>query len=143
MARPTGVTILAVLGFLLAAFSLLAACVMFAVGAVGIAGMSKGSSMGGGMLVTLGAFAGVFCLILAVLYVVSGVGLLKLAGWGRILTIILVVLSILLSVRGLIMGLTHVAAPAIAIQIITIVIDAWILAYLFKPHVKQAFTQSA
>ena len=143
MARPTVVTILAVLGFILGGLTLLAACVMFAVGAAGIAGMAGGHAMGGGMLATLGAFAGVFCLVFAILYIVSGVGLLKLAGWGRILTIILVVLSILLSVRGLIMGLTHVAAPAIAIQIITIVIDAWILAYLFKPHVKQAFTQSA
>lgn len=143
MARPTGVTILAVLGFVLAAFSLLAACVMFAVGAAGIAGMAGGHAMGGGMLATLGAFAGVFCLIFAILYIVSGVGLLKLRGWGRVLTIILVALSILFSVRGLIVGLTHVSTPAIAIQIITIVIDVWILAYLFKPHVKQAFTQSA
>ena len=143
MARPTGVTILAVLGFLLGALSLLAALVMFALGAAGIASMAGGRAMGGGMLATLGAFAGVFCLIFAILYIVSGVGLLKLRGWGRLLTVILVVLSILLSVRGLIVGLTHVSVASIAIQIITIVIDGWILAYLFKPHVKQAFTQSA
>ena len=143
MGRPTGVTVLAVLGFVLAGLSLLAACVMFALGAAGIAGMTRGGTVGGGMLATLGAFAGVACLVFAVLYGASGVGLLKLRGWGRLLTIILVAISLLLGVRGLLMGVAHGFGVAVVWQIITIAIDAWILVYLFKPHVKQAFGQSA
>src|SRR6185437_1629893 len=143
MARPTGVTILAVLGFILAGLMLLAACIMFAVGAAGIATMAGGHAMGGGMLATLGAFAGAACLIFAVLYILSAVGLLKLRSWGRLLTIVLVAISLLLGIRGVVMGAAHGLGSPVISQIIIIAIDAWVLVYLFKPHVKQAFGQSA
>ena len=143
MERPTGVTILAVLGFILAGLMLLAACIMFAVGAAGIAGMTRGGTVGGGMLATLGAFAGVFCLVFAVLYILSAVGLLKLRGWGRLLTIVLVAISLLFGIRGVVMGVAHGFGSPVVSQIIVIAIDAWILVYLFKPNVKQAFGQGA
>jgi|SRR5690348_5408141 len=88
MARPTGVTILAVLSFLGAGLSLLGACFMFVVGAAGMAAMAGGRAMGG-PFAALGAFAGVALLLFGVLYIVNGVGLLKLRPWGRLLTIIL------------------------------------------------------
>lgn len=140
MARPTGVTILAVLSFLGAGLLLLGACIMFVVGAAGLAAMAGGRGMGG-PFAALGAFAGVACLIFAVIYIVNGVGLLKLRSWGRLLTIVLVALSFLFGLRGLLMGLMHVRVALIVWQLILLAIDVWILVYMFKPHVKQAFGQ--
>lgn len=142
MARPTGVTILAVLSFLGAAVLLLGACVMFAVGAAGIAAMAGGRGMGG-PFAALGAFAGVAFLIFGALYIVNGIGLLKLRAWGRLLTIILVAISLVFAVRGLLLVVMHMNIELAIWQLIIIAIDAWILMYLFKPHVKQAFGQSS
>ncbi|HLW81850.1 MAG TPA: hypothetical protein VKS20_07405 [Candidatus Acidoferrales bacterium] len=142
MERPTGVTILAVLSFLGAGLLLLGACVMFLMGAAGLAGMAGGHGIGG-PLAALGAFAGVACLILAVLYVVNGVGLLKLRGWGRLLTIILVGLGVIFGVLGLFRQLVGMHIVLLVWQLIILAIDVWILVYMFKPHVKAAFGQSA
>jgi hypothetical protein len=142
MERPTGVTILAVLGFLLAAVSLLAACAMFLMGAAGLAGLAGGRGIGG-PLAALGAFAGVACLIFAALYVISSVGLLKLRGWGRLLTIVLVALSIVFGITGLFRAMAPMHAGMIIWELIILAVEVWIIAYLFKPHVKAAFGQTA
>jgi hypothetical protein len=142
MERPAGVTILAVLSFLGAGLLLLGACVMFLMGAAGLAGMAGGRGLGG-PLAALGAFAGVACLILAVLYIVNGVGLLKLRGWGRLLTIILVGLGVIFGVLGLFRQLVGMHIVLLAWQLIILAIDVWILVYMFKPHVKAAFGQTA
>jgi hypothetical protein len=139
MARPTGVTVLAVLGFILGALSLLAALAMFLAGAAGLAAMSGGGGSMAGMLGALGAFAGVVCLIFTVLYVLSGIGLLKLANWGRILTIVLVVIGLAFAVIGALPAMTGFHIGILIRQLIFIALDAWILMYLFKPYVKQAF----
>jgi hypothetical protein len=142
MERPTGVTILAVLSFLGAGLLLLGACVMFLMGAAGLAGMAGGHGIGG-PLAALGAFAGVACLIFAVLYIVNGVGLLKLRGWGRLLTIVLVAISVLFGVMGLFRAFVPMHIVLLVWQLIILAIDVWILVYMFKPHVKAAFGQSA
>ncbi len=142
MTRPTGVTILAVLSFLGAALFVLGGCVMLALGAAGVAAMAGGRGMGG-PFAALGAFAGVALLIFAALYIVNGVGLLKLRPWGRLLTIILVAISLAFAVRALLLVVMHLNIALVIWQLIICGIDAWILAYMFKPHVKQAFGQSA
>lgn len=142
MARPTGVTILAVLSFLGAGLFLLGACIMFVVGAAGMAAMAGGRAMGG-PFAALGAFASVALLVFGVLYIVNGIGLLKLRAWGRLLTIILVALSFLFGLRGLLISAMHVQMGLVVWQLIILAIDVWILVYMFKPHVKQAFGQGA
>ena len=139
MARPTGVTILAVLGFLCGAVTLLAALGMFVMGTVGMAAMSRGAGSMAGFLGALGAFAGVALLVFAGLYVACGVGLLKLANWARLLTIVLVAIGLVFAVIGALHAMMGFHIGALIWQLIVIAIDAWILMYLFKPHVKQAF----
>ena len=139
MARPTGVTILAVLGFICAAFALLAALGMFLAGSIGLATMSRGGGPMAGILGTVGALAGVVFLIFAALYVICGVGLLKLANWGRLLTIILVAIGLAFEVMGVLRALMPMHPGSVVWNLILIAIDVWILMYLFKPHVKQAF----
>src|SRR5579864_6566619 len=140
MARPTGVTILAVLSFLAAGLCLLAAAGMFLIGSsAGLAAMAgRGGSMGG-PLAAMGAFAGIACLILAALCLVNGIGLLKLRGWARLLTILLTLLGIVFEVMGIVRAMAPMMMVLIVWDLILIAIDAWILMYLFKPHVKAAF----
>ena len=140
MARPTGVTILAVLSFIGAILMVIGAAVMFLVGSsAGIAAMAGRGGNIGGPLAAMGAFAGIACLILAVLYVVNGVGLMKLRAWARLLTILLVLLGIVFEVMGIARALSGMHVGIIVWELILIAIDAWILMYLFKPHVKAAF----
>ena len=140
MARPTGVTILAVLSFLGAALLLLGAAGMFLLGSsAGMAAMAgRGGNMGG-PLAAMGAFAGIACLILAALYLVNGIGLLKLRGWARLLTILLVLLGIIFGVLGIVRAMAPMMIGLIVWNLILIAIDVWILMYMFKPHVKAAF----
>src|SRR5579864_8592600 len=140
MARPTGVTILAVLSFLGAALSLLGAAGLFLLGSsAGLAAMAgRGGNMGG-PLAAMGAFAGIAWLILAVLYLVNGIGLLKLRGWARLLTILLTLLAVVFEVIGIARAMAPMMIGLIVWDLILIAIDAWILMYLSKPRVKAAF----
>ena len=95
----------------------------------------------GGPLAALGAFAGVALLIAAVIYVVNGVGLWKLLGWGRLLTIVLVAIGVIFGIWGLFRAFAPMHPGLIVWQLIVLAIDVWILTYMFKPHVKQAFGQ--
>ncbi len=139
MQRPTGVTILAVLAFIGAG--------LLVVGAL--------FSLLGGMLVStmsasrMGALAGVGAAFLAIVLLISaavdivvGVGLLKLKNWARIITIVLTGIGLLGSVLSIIspFGHMHVFFFVFLIRrLIFAAIYAWILWYLFQPHVKQAF----
>ena len=141
MERPTGITVLSVLSFIGAGLSALGACAMFFLGAAGMAAAAGGRSMGGGMFAALGAFAGVALLIAAVIYVVNGIGLWKLLGWGRLLTIVLLALGIIFGILTLFRNLAPLHIGLIIWQLIWLAIYVWVLTYMFKPHVKQAFGQ--
>lgn len=141
MERPTGVTVLAVLSFIGAAFSILGALGTFLLGGLGMATMG-GQRPGMGMLMAgMGAFAGVIFLCLAALYAIVGVGLWKLLGWGRILAIMLVGAGMVFALMGLFSAVIHFRILLALWQIIVVAIDVWILWYLTRPHVKQAFAQ--
>ncbi|MGH9742256.1 MAG: hypothetical protein ACRD51_07870 [Candidatus Acidiferrum sp.] len=136
MERPTGVTILAVLYFFGAAFSALAALIFFAGGSMlsSMAGPAAGMflSMGG---VVLGAiFIGI-----AILDVAIAVGFLKLQNWARIVAIVFTGLALLRAAFSLLTLFLHFHVFGIMITFILAAIEIWILVYLFKPHVKQAF----
>ena len=137
MERPTGVTILAVVAFIMGGFS--------ALGGLGImlggAALSHMANSGGlGMLAGVGgAVLGAIFLGVAVIYIVDAVGLLKVANWARILTVVLVALHLLRSAFGLLRTVTHVHPIGLFFTLIFAAVDVWILVYLFKPEVKQAF----
>jgi hypothetical protein len=139
MQRPTGVTILAVLAFVAGAFLVVAALLSLLGGAIV---SSLGSSRMGMMAGVGAAVFAVFFLILAVVEVVIGVGLLKLQNWARIVTIVLVGLSLLGSLGSIFSPFAHMHIFLMVFLIRRLVfaaIDVWILWYLFQPTVKQAF----
>ena len=137
MQRPTGVTILAVLSFIGAAFFLLASLAMFIGG--GMLSQMGGSAGMGTMLGALGAFAGVILLAFTAYLLAQGIGLFKLKNWGRIMTIICIGLGLLSAAMGVFSSLSPMQLGHLIGQLIVVAIDVWILVYLFKPHVKQAF----
>jgi hypothetical protein len=137
MERPTGVTILGVLGFLIGGCLVLAGLAVILGGAV----LSRMASSGGlGMLAGVGgAILGVIFFGFAALYIVDAIGLLKVKNWARILTIILVGMSLLRAAFGLMAALPHLHPAGLLFMLIIAAIEVWILVYLFKPDVKQAF----
>jgi cytochrome c oxidase subunit IV len=137
MERPAGVTILAVVAFLFGGLFALGGLGMMLGGAV----LSRMANSGGlGMLAGVGgAIIGFILLGFAVVYIVDGIGLMKVANWARILTIILVGLSLLRSAFGMMRSLGHLNPVALCFALLIAAIDVWILVYLFKPDVKLAF----
>ena len=141
MERPAGVTILAVLALLGAAGLLIAGMVFFAGGTVLSHALAAGP--GASMLLGFGgAVVGGVLVVLAILYIAMAMGLLKLQNWARVLLIILVGLSLLSAGGGLVFSFAHIFPLLLFRHIVTVAIDIWIVVYLFKPHVKQAFGAS-
>lgn len=142
MERPVGVTILAVLYFIGAAFAALGGIIFILGGSMlsGILGRSSSPAAAGTSLLALGgAVIGVICLVVAALDFALGYGFIKLQNWARILAIVFTGISVVFGLVGLVSILTHLAMFQMVFQVFILAIEIWILVYLFKPHVKQAF----
>ena len=116
--RPDGVTAIAVYYFLVAVFNLLGACAIIAFPMAAIIQENSGSDLYF-PLVSL-SFGLVATLILAVLVIVAGWGLLRMASWARWLAIALAIISLLFFPIGTIIG-------------------AIIIWYLLKSNIREAF----
>lgn len=137
MQRPTGVTILGVLGYIGAGFLVLAALLMFLSGAI-VANLA--ARPGFGVIAGIGgAILGVFFLAFAAFYVITAMGLMRLQNWARILVIILCGLGVFFYALGVLSALFHLHPVLVLWRAIILAIDLWIGMYLLKPHVKQAF----
>jgi hypothetical protein len=144
MKRPTGVTIIAILGFFGAALLLVAGLAICMGGAM----VSRMAHTPMGLMAGMGgALVGVTLLAFAALGIATGVGLLKLQNWARILTIVVAGMTLLVAGLGLLDAMAHVHMifffGALMRRMITMAIGVWILIYLFQPDVKQAFGATA
>ncbi len=137
MERPTGVTVLAILSFMSAACAVLFALI-FVFGGALLSRMSH-SRIDSSVVAGLGVLAGVFIFGFAVLYAVVGFGLWKLQNWSRLLTMILVGVSGVFSVLRVMGSVLHFRPGFAAFNLVICAIDIWILIYLLRPDVKQAF----
>jgi hypothetical protein len=143
MGRPTGVTVIAILDFLGAAF-----CVLIGLGMMLGGGFlatfvnqqgGQGSAGAAGILAGLGAAVGIFCLIIAAVEIVLALGLLKLKEWARIVTIVLTGISAALGALGLLGSFIHFSLVGTLLRVCILAIQVWIILYLLKPEVKAAF----
>ena len=143
MGRPTGVTVLAILNFIGAAFCLLGGLGMMLGGGFMATIMSQqrgqGNAEAAGILAGLGAVAGVFIIIVGGLCALVGFGLWKLKGWARIVSIVLTAISGAFQLLGLLGSFAHFNLFAVLWSVFWIAIDALIIWYLLKPEVKAAF----
>jgi len=109
MGRPVGVTILAILDFIGAAFCLLGGIGMILGGGFIATMLSQGQGSAGaaGIFAGLGAAAGVFIIIIGGVFALVGFGLWKLKGWARIVSIVLYAISAVFQLLGILGTLTH------------------------------------
>ena len=138
MERPTGVTILAVLYFI--GTAILGICgLLFILGGSTLSGLAQSGGPGSAILAAGGAVVGVVFFVLALLELALGIGFIKLQNWARVVAIVFTGIAVLLGVLGMFSLLVHLIIFALIVRVITLAIQIWILVYLFKPHVKQAF----
>ena len=95
------------------------------------------------MLAHIAPVIGAIVFVFAMLYIAVGVGLLKLHNWARILAMILIVLGLLSSLAGIANSLARMHPLLLAREVAVVVLDLWILWYLLRPHVRQAFGGSS
>lgn len=80
-----------------------------------------------------------FFLLFAVFFVWFGIGLWKLRNWARQVTIGLMILRLLFLAPGLAIGLLRSDLVGVGLELLFAAVYAWILWYLYQPHVKQLF----
>ncbi len=146
MNRPTGVTVIAVLYFIGAAFCILGGLGMILGGGFLASIISKsqanGAGAGAGIMAGLGAALGIGLLVGAAIAALLGWGLLKLKEWARITVIVLASLGLVLGVLGLLGALAHFAVILLFGVVVRVAINGCILWYLLQPDVKVAFQRA-
>jgi hypothetical protein len=126
-ARPMGITILAVLSAIGGVLGILGGVALIGLG--GLAAASTGTAAYFG----LGAIWGVILLATAIASLAFAYGAWTLKPWAWPLGVALAIISLALS------ALTVISGGDISGQIISVVIQAIILYYLFQPSIKALF----
>jgi hypothetical protein len=137
MKRPFGVTVVAVLMCIGAALLALGSLAFFMLGAVAVTEGAHGPLAQ--LYLGVGALgAGIF-LVRAVANATVAIYMWRLVYWARLAAIAFTALGLLFAVIGILASLPHPAIMVVAWQVFVIAIDVWILWYLMRPHVKDAF----
>jgi hypothetical protein len=136
--RPTGVTILAVVSFLFAAIFLVwALTASLGLGLWWLKGLTN--LFGTNAAVSgLGSALGIWVIFGAIIWAAIGYGLWRLSQWGRVLCIGWIALG-LLSTAVTLLTSGFRAGPLVW-QIVAIVLDVIVIAYLLQPGVRQSFS---
>lgn len=132
--RPVGVSIIAVLTWIRGAFYVVIGLVLLVVGHLSarLVSTMASDSFFETLFSRVGKALGFGALLIAVAYIVVGLGLWQLKNWARTVTIVLVGFWL---VFGLI-GLLRVPTPW---HIVRVVIDGAIVLYLLLPDVRKFF----
>jgi len=143
LVRPTGISLLAVYHYLVAVFLALLGCGLFVGGKV----ISMLGGAEGVMLPRTGFLIGVvggsIFLVFALVHVSAGYGVWSMQNWGRVLAIILAVISLVFALPGLLLTAVMMHFFFGSLRILRIVISALIIWYLLKPEVKALFGSRA
>jgi hypothetical protein len=132
-ARPTGITILAILALIGGVFSVLGGLALVGLGGLagGMVGGAEGAAIGG-----LAIISGLIALVSGVIGIAFAYGAWTLKPWGWLLGVAFAILSLVSS------GLTIVGGGDIGGVIISVLIAGGILYYLNTPTVKTAFARN-
>jgi hypothetical protein len=135
--RPFGVTLVVVLMSIGAGLLALGSLAFFALAAVAISAGADGPLSQ--LYLKMGALgAGIF-LVLSVAYAALAIYMFRLVYWARLAAIVSIAVGLLIAVSGILASLPRPAIMVFAGQVFVIVVDVWILWYLMRPHVKDAF----
>jgi hypothetical protein len=134
MPRPIGVSLIAVLFLLTAAYLIVVGAVMlFSPGALS---MSSGAALLGGLEV-----AGPYMFVLiAVVGAAVGIGLLRLHNWARRLAILAALLGMVLLLPSVSSAVIDFRIPKLVWGGLGVMVRAMIVWYLYQHPVKEAFT---
>ena len=149
MARPVGVTVIAILSLFVSfvIFCLIASVPVLLrhVGLdIGIGVDTPGPHpiityiFGNSLYAPLG-FVVVLALTVAAIFLINGVGLLRLRNWARWMTIVLACLQLAHAFRMGFASLVFRDVVGLVFHAAMTVFLLWVLVYMFRPHVKQAF----
>ena len=141
MPRPTGVTILAVLYLFVAGILGLSSMVLVLGRSFfsGITGPLDAGPPPSAHELTLMGFA---CLVVALVDFLCGLGFLKLKKWSRVLAIAFHVAWAVFWALSLVALRLHPSLFSTMFRLGGLGMQVWILAYLFRSRVKQAFATS-
>jgi hypothetical protein len=120
--RPGGVTFAGIFLIVMGVIFVLFALLLFAGGA--LLGSAFGNQ-GGGVFAPLGAIAGVVVLVWAILHLAGGIGSLQGKVWGRWTGIVVAIITLIVSVIGLLGSFSGRIEPVgLVIQIVFIALYA-------------------
>jgi hypothetical protein len=141
--RPTGVVLIAIYHFLSALVLLLFATFLVVGGTVlGALFASGHESPLGGLGMMVGMLGAVLFFLYAVVAFVAGYGVWSLREWGRILSIVLAVVSLLFSLPGLLLMGLHFHLFFGTYRLFRIAISILIIWYLVQPPIKALFQRA-
>ena len=142
--RPTGVVLIALYHTLSALFLLMVAVALAVGGTVLGAMLAAGhSGLFGGLGMAVGVLGAVFFFAYALVAAIAAYGIWALREWGRIMSIVLAVISLLFSLPGLLMMGAHLNLFFGGYRLVRIAISGLIVWYLVQPHVKAMFRRAA
>ena len=137
--RPTGVTLIAIYHYLAAAM----------LGVIGVSLFVGGkviSMLGGADSVILprtgfliGVVGGSVFLAFALVHVIAGFGVWSMKEWGRLLAIVLAVISLLLAIPGLLLSAITMHVFFGGYRILRVTISVLLIWYLLQAETKAAF----
>lgn len=137
MQRPTGVTVIAVLAFIEAGFLVVISIVPV------VLIISNNAKPGAFVAVLLRV---VLVLALAALQAAVGYGILRLKNWARLTTMVIQALSVLVYLTQILTVNNPSDAPSqpdpqtrVFFALFWLALSGWVLYYITRPHVKQAF----
>ncbi len=134
MERPTGVTTIAIIFFLAAAYLLILALIMLL--APGSVSMMLGSLLLGGL-----ELAGPYMfLLMAALGIAVGLGLLLLNNWARRAAALICMIGLVMLIPGVSMAVVEVRAAALIWGGLGIMVRVIITWYLYQSPVAEVFT---
>jgi hypothetical protein len=140
--RPTGVVLIALYHFLSALFLVCFGVALIAGGSLLAAMFGNGnigavSGIGIGLMV--GMVGGIFFFAFALVAAIAGYGIWAMREWGRILSIVLAVISLLFSFPGLLMMGVHLHLFFGTYRLFRIAISILVIWYLMQPQIKVLF----
>ena len=142
MKRPIGVTIIAVLNFFAATVLALGSIAFFFVAVLGMTGGDAGDPVSMA-IAGMGVAGGFSLLVLASLGACLAIGVLELQEWARIVSIASIAAAIGCTILSLFAFRRYVVipvVPSIVFHLLVMTTAVWMLAYLLRLRVRQAFS---
>ncbi|TLM98423.1 MAG: hypothetical protein FDZ75_02405 [Actinobacteria bacterium] len=131
MKRPVGVTVIAIISIVLAVITALYALPLLGVSSLALPGVAPSVTTS---LVTFAFWSGVLYMALSIAGLVFGIGALRTSSWAWTLGVLMLSMSLILGIINLF------AVGLYGGVLVSLVVSASLLAYLYSDSVKMAFS---